>query len=99
MVRTLIISSETPEEDARAAFAIVKEIEGDAKLEKIVWYSNIGKTLTTISERVTRLEKEFNSFSSAFEHCKLLSPKQYEKIDKLDEAVKNIANLFKERIQ
>lgn len=55
-MKTLVIKSESKDEDMKAAFTIMEECNKDPNLKKIVWYSNIAQLVGVLENRFDEVD-------------------------------------------
>ena len=57
-MKTLVISSNSPLEDAQAAAYISSAMVIERGLERVVWHSQLGQTIASLNGRMSGLERE-----------------------------------------
>jgi hypothetical protein len=65
MVKTLVVSSNTAEEDRMAAFMIERNALADNRLERVVWYSNLGHSLADMQTEMAFIQGNMDAITKA----------------------------------
>ena len=105
-MKTMVIRSESPQEDRQAAFTIMQECKKGSRVAKIVWYSDIAKLVALLEKRLDKADATLRQreieFTKATEAClKAIDRVRNVEIDSMNykAAINEIETWMKAKIQ
>lgn len=83
-MKTLVIQSDSPDSDRKAAFTIMEECRKNPDLKKITWFSNISKLVTGLENRFDQVEAMLKGREEQFKMATQAALKAAERVRVLE---------------